>query len=192
MGSILRIVVCITGASGVIYGVKLLETLKKLRDIETFLVISEGGKKVINVETNIDIDYILSLADHYYNEDELEAPISSSSFPIDAVVIAPASMKTLSAIAYGFTNSLIVRVADIALRMKKPLILVPRETPLNAIHLENMLKLAKLGAIILPACPAFYHKPKNIDDMLNFIVGKILDALGIDHNIYRRWKGVKK
>lgn len=187
---ILRIVVCITGASGVIYGIKLLEVLKSMGDFEVHLVISKGGKKVMEIETDISIDEVQGLADRFYEEDDFTAPIASSSFLIDAVVIVPASMKTISAIANGFTNSLVTRVADIALRLKKPLILVPRETPLNAIHLENMLKLSRLGAVILPACPGFYHQPKSMDDILNFIVGKILDSLGIKHDIYKRWKGV--
>jgi len=188
----LRLVVCITGASGVIYGVKFLEVLKKIGGFEVYLIISKGAKKVIEAETDLKIENILSLADKSFEEDSLEAPLSSSSYPIDGVIIVPASMKTISAIAHGYTNSLIIRVADIALRLKKPLILVPRETPLNAIHLENMLKLAKMGAFILPACPGFYHRPQSIEDLLNFIVGKILDVLGIKHNIYRRWGGVRR
>ncbi len=183
----MKLVVCITGASGVIYGVKLLEELKKRKEIETFLVISNGAKKVIELETDHSINYIKSLADFYYDEDDFQAPIASSSFLIDGVVIVPTSMKTLSAIANGFGNNLITRVADIAIRMNKPLILVPRETPLSAIHLENMLKLAKLGVRILPACPGFYHKPKNIDDLINFIVGKILDILGLENRKFKRW-----
>jgi len=186
----LRIVICITGASGVIYGIKLLETLKTIGNFEVHLVISKSGKKVIELETDIPIEDISALAYRSYEEDDFTAPIASSSFLIDAVIVVPASMKTISAIANGFTNSLVTRVADIALRLKKPLILVPRETPLNAIHLENMLKLARLGATILPACPGFYHQPRNMEDILNFIVGKILDALSIKHDIYKRWKGV--
>ncbi len=192
LGLVLRLVVCITGASGVIYGVKFLEILRKMKGFEIYLIISRGAKKVIEAETDFELDKIISLADKFFEEDELEAPLSSSSYPIDGVVIVPASMKTLSAIAHGYTNSLIIRVADIALRLRKPLIVVPRETPLNAIHLENMLKLAKMGAVVLPACPGFYHRPQTIEDLLNFIVGKIMDVLGIKHDIYRRWEGVKK
>lgn len=183
----LKLIVGMTGASGIIYGVRLLEYLKTRQEIKTFLIISEGAKKVIELETNFKINYIEKLADYSFNESDFTAPIASSSFLVDGMVIIPASMKTLAAIAHGFDNNLITRAADNILRLRKPLVIVPRETPLSPIHLENMLKLSKSGAIILPACPGFYTKPKRIEDLIDFIVGKVLDNLGITHDLYKRW-----
>ena len=188
----LKVVVGITGASGVIYGVRLLEELRKRENIEIWLVISKSGKKVLEVETNYDINYLYSLANKAYEENDFLAPIASGSFLYDAVVIIPASMKTIAAIAHGYADNLIIRVADIALKQKRRLILVPRETPLNPIHLENMLKLSKLGAWIVPACPGFYHKPKTIDDLINFIIGRVLDILQIQHDLFTRWGDFEK
>lgn len=183
----LKLIVGMTGASGIIYGVRLLEYLKTRQEIKTFLIISEGAKKVIELETNFKINYIEKLADYSFNESDFTAPIASSSFLVDGMVIIPASMKTLAAIAHGFDNNLITRAADNILRLRKPLVIVPRETPLSPIHLENMLKLSKSGAVILPACPGFYTKPKRIEDLIDFIVGKVLDNLGITHDLYERW-----
>lgn len=183
----LKIVVCLTGASGIIYGIRLLEVLKEIPSIETFLVISEGGKTVLEAETNYKLNYVYSLANHVYEENDFFAPIASGSFLFDAVVIIPASMKTIAAIAHGYAHNLITRAADIALKQRIKLIVVPRETPLNSIHLENMLKLSRMGAYIVPACPGFYHKPKKIEDLINFIVGRVLDLLGIKHNLFKRW-----
>ena len=185
----LKIIIAITGASGIIYGVRLLKVLKDRPEIETFLIISRGAKKVIEAETDFNLQDIINLADRYYEEDDFSAPIASSSYIVDGMVIIPTSMKTLAALAHGYSDNLITRAADNVLRYKKPLILVPRETPLSPIHLENMLKLSINGALILPACPAFYIKPTNIDDLVNFIVGKVLDALGIENTLYSRWGG---
>ncbi len=183
----MRVIIGITGASGIIYSIKLLEYLKNVPETETFLVISKHGKTVLEIETGYNIDYLKSLSDHYYEEDDFRAPIASGSFKFDSVVIVPSSMKTLAAIANGYADNLIARVADIALKQKKKLIIVPRETPLNVIHLENMLKLAKMGAIIMPACPGFYSRPKSIGDLVNFIVSRILDLLGIENKLINRW-----
>lgn len=184
------IVIAITGASGVIYGVELLKALKKL-NIETGLLVSDPAKIVMKYELNIDSDdfeEIKSLADHYFEANEIDSSINSGSFKFDSLVIIPCSMKTVSAIANGYASNSISRVADVALKERRELILVPRETPLRDVHLENMLRISKEGAIILPAMPAFYHNPENIKDMTDFIVGKILDVLKIDNEMFKRWE----
>ena len=181
------ILIAITGASGVIYGVELLKALKEL-EIETGLLISDPAKTVIKYELKETLDEIESLADHCFDANEIDASVNSGSFKFDSVVIIPCSMKTLSAIANGYASNSISRVADVALKERRDLVLVPRETPLRAVHLENMLKISKEGGIILPAMPAFYHDPKDIKDMTNFIAGKVLDVLKIDNEMFKRWE----
>ena len=181
------IIIAITGASGVIYSLKLLEALKKL-NIETGVVVSNPAKIILDYELGIKLEDIKNLAKHYYEPYDLTSSINSGSFKFDSLVIVPCSMKTLSAIANGYGNNAITRVADVALKEKRKTIIVPRETPLRPIHLENMLEIAKEGGVILPAMPAFYHKVKNVDDIVNFIVGKILDSLGIENDLFDRWE----
>ena len=181
------IIVAITGASGVIYGIKLLETLNKL-NIENCLIISDTGKIVIESETKYKVKDIIKLADNYYDFNDLTSSINSGSFKTDGLVVVPCSMKTLSAIANGYGANTITRVADVCLKEHRPTIIVPRETPLRTIHLQNMLNLSKEGAIILPAMPGFYSKHDTLDDQITFIVGKILDSLKIENVIYERWK----
>ena len=181
------IIVAITGASGVIYGIKLLEALKEL-NIESGLVISDAAEIVIMDETDYKIDDIIDLADTTYDFNDLTSSINSGSFEFDSLVIVPCSMKTLSSIANGYGDNTITRVADVSLKEKRTTVIVPRETPLRSIHLENMLKLAQEGAVILPAMPGFYSKPETINDQINFIVGKILDSLKIKNKLFRRWK----
>jgi len=185
-----RIVIALTGASGVIYGIRLLEELSRVDEkIETITIISEVAEEIIRIETDYDPSYVKSLANRVFSPKDLTAPVASGSYLFDAVVIIPCSMKTLGAIANGFANNLIVRVAEVAMKERRKLILVPRETPLSSIHLENMLKLSRAGVMILLACPAFYHKPRKISDLIDYIVGKVLDQLNIEHDIFKRWSG---
>jgi 4-hydroxy-3-polyprenylbenzoate decarboxylase len=179
-----KFVVGITGASGVIIGVRLIEILLQ-KNLSVITIITENARKVIEHELGKNFKFPLEA--EYYNEHDASAPINSSSFLIDAAVIAPCSMKTLSAIAHGYSNNLITRAADNQLRTDKPLILVPRETPLSISHLENMLKLKQAGAIICPPMAAYYHHPQSVADMTDFFVGKILDLLGIQNRLYKRW-----
>lgn len=183
----MKLVLAITGASGVIYGKRLLEVLRN-KNVDTHLVISQAAEKIIAHELGTTKKTLEKLANHVYEVNDWSSPIVSGSFKTDGMVIAPCSMKTLAGIANGFAENVILRAADVMLKEKRKLILVPRETPLNIIHLRNMLDLAKQGAIILPAMPAYYHKPKNIEALADFVVGRILDVLGIEHNLYRRWQ----
>jgi 4-hydroxy-3-polyprenylbenzoate decarboxylase len=182
-----RLIVAITGASGVIYGKRLLEMLRQ-NQVETHLVISRAAEKVIEHELQITRDDVEKLANHTYEINDWTAPIVSGSFKTDGMIIIPCSMKTLAGIAQGYSDNLILRSADVTLKEKRRLIIVPRETPLNAIHLRNMLELAKQGAVIVPAMPAYYHSPKRMEDLVDFIVGKILDLVRIEHSLYKRWR----
>ena len=186
----MKIIVGICGASGVKYGVRLVEVLHQLK-IENHLIISNAAKKIMEHETKITEEKLSKITSRIYdNKDFFSAP-ASGSFQIDAMIIAPCSIKTLSAIANGYTDTLISRAAICCLKENKPLVLVPRETPLDLATLRNMVKAKEAGAIILPAMPAFYHKPKTIDDMIDFIVGKILDQIGVKHTLFTRWEDVK-
>jgi len=186
----------ITGASGSIYGIRLVEELLHLGH-EVHLVITEAGWQVFREELNWDVidqksflkDYFARYEGvfHYHSLNDYAAPIASGSYRSHGMVIVPCSMGTLSRIAGGASGNLLERTADVMLKEGKLLVLVPRESPLNSIHLENMLTLAKLGVRIVPAMPGFYHKPQTIDDIINFVVGKIMDTLGEPHNLFRRW-----
>jgi flavin prenyltransferase len=182
----MRVIVAITGSSGVIYGIKTLEILRSL-EIETHLIISEWGERNIRIETEKTVDYVKSLATKTYTNSNMAASISSGSFQTDGMAIVPCSMKTLSSIANGYDDNLISRAAGVCIKESRKLVLVPRETPLSTIHLQNMIKLAQIGVVLLPAMPGFYHNPKGIDDLTAHIVGKVLDQFEIEHNIYRRW-----
>lgn len=184
------IVVAITGASGVIYGVRLLEELKKLKE-DTALLITDPAKIILKFELNMDEEEIDELASFIYDPKDLTASINSGSFRFNSMVIVPCTMKTISAIAAGYASNAITRAADVTLKERRKLVLVPRETPLRSVHLENMLKISKEGGIILPAMPGFYHNPENIDELCNFVVGKILDVLEIDNNLFKRWHNDK-
>lgn len=182
-----KIVVGFSGASGVIYGIRLLEILHSI-NIQTYLIISEWAKKNIETETHKTLEYVKSLSSVNYDNFKLDAAVSSGSFLHDGMVIVPCSMKSLSSIANGYDDTLISRAASVTLKESRTLILVPRETPLSRIHLENMIKLQDAGAIILPAMPGFYHKPSTIDEIIDHLVGKILDQLRIKHELFTRWK----
>ncbi|MEW5898904.1 MAG: UbiX family flavin prenyltransferase [Bacillota bacterium] len=182
----MRIILAITGASGVIYGIRLLEQLNKAT-VETHLVMSEAAKKTMRLETAVSPEELAGQANFSYGNDDLAAPPASGSFLYHGMVVAPCSMKTLSAIAHGYANSLITRAADVTIKERRKLILLVRETPLSPIHLENMLKLAKLGVVIMPPVPAFYHRPQTIEDLVTQMIGRVMDHLGIDNNLMKRW-----
>jgi 4-hydroxy-3-polyprenylbenzoate decarboxylase len=182
-----KIVVGFSGASGIIYGIRLIEVLHSI-NIETYLIISEWAKKNIEIETNKTLEYVKSLSSVNYDNFRLDSSVSSGSFLHDGMVIVPCSMKSLSSIANGYDDTLISRAASVTLKESRKLIIVPRETPLSRIHLENMIKLQEAGAIILPAMPGFYHKPSTIEEIVDHLVGKILDQLNIKHNLFKRWK----
>lgn len=182
-----KIVIGFSGASGIIYGIRLLEILHSI-NIQTYLIISEWAKKNIEIETDKTLEYVKSLSSVNYDNIKLDASVSSGSFLHDGMVIVPCSMKSLSSIANGYDDTLISRAASVTLKESRKLIIVPRETPLSRIHLENMIKLQEAGAIILPAMPGFYHKPSTIDEIIDHLVGKILDQLKIEHDLFKRWK----
>jgi len=182
-----RITLAITGASGVRYGLRLAEILA---DHELHLVVTEAAKTVIAHEIG-DVDKVLADLDRLgcrYEETDIDAPPASGSFDVAAMIICPCSMKTLAAVAHGYAHNLVARAADVMIKEGRPLVLVPRETPLSAIHLENMLALARLGVRIVPAMPGFYHQPRTMDHLTDFVVGKVLDQLPqVAHTLYRRW-----
>lgn len=181
-----RIIIGMSGSTGPIYGIRLLEVLKEL-DIETHLILSEWGEKTITIETDYKVDEVKALATYVHPATNQAAVISSGSFKTDAMVIVPCSMKTLSAVAHGYADNLVSRAADVVLKERRKLIMVPRETPLSDIHLENMLKLSRMGVVMMPPMPAFYNKPKSIMDMVDHTVSRLLDQLDIDNHLTKRW-----
>ena len=186
-----RIVVAMTGASGAILGIRLLEALRRA-GVETHLILSEWAERTIELETSYTKKQVLDLAEAVYLPGDLAACVSSGSFRTDGIVISPCSMKTLAAIAAGFSYNLIARCADVAIKEHRRLVLVVRETPFSAIHLENMLKLARLGAVILPPCVGFYTRPQTLEDAIAHLTGKTLDLLGIDNQMFLRWGETQK
>ncbi len=188
MVTYLRLIVAITGASGVIYGKRLLEVLRESK-VETYLIVSKAAESVIRHELGITKKELEKLADHVYDVNNLNASIAGGSFKTEGTIVIPCSMKTLAGIAQGYSENLILRAADVALKEKRKLILVPRETPLSAVHLRNMLDLADQGVFILPAMPAYYHKPEKIEHLIDFVVGRALDLLEIEHELFKRWAG---
>lgn len=182
-----RIVVGMTGASGAILGIRLLQELRRA-DVETHLICSDWAARTIELETDTTFEAVCALADAVYANQDLAATVSSGSFHTDGMVVIPCSMKSLAAIANGFSCNLIARAADVTLKERRKLLLVPRETPLSSIHLRNMLSLSQDGTIILPPSIAFYSRPETLEDAVNHMVGKVLDMLEIPHALYTPWR----
>jgi flavin prenyltransferase len=184
------LVIGITGASGVIYGIRLLEVLAAVGGIETHLIISEAAALVIQHETGRKLDKIKSLASFSYQNDDLGARLASGSFIHDGMIVAPCTVKTMSALANSYADNLMVRAGDVTLKERRKLLLLVRETPLHLGHLRTMIRLTEIGAIIMPPAPSFYHKPKTVDELVNHTVGKMLDVFGIKHGLFQQWPGL--
>lgn len=182
-----RLIVGVTGASGIIYGVRFLEVCKKL-GVETHLVVSHSVSDIIAHETELSFENLCSLGSVCYDDEDLGSAVASGSFQTDGMVIIPCSMKTLSAVANGYADSLISRASMCTLKEKRRLVVVPRETPMDLASLRNMVTIAEAGGVVLPAAPGFYHKPDHISNLVDFIVGKVLDQFEIAHELYTRWK----
>jgi len=182
----MRLIVGISGATGPIYGVRLLEVLKE-KKIETHLIVTSTAKQILLQETSYTIHKIEDLASHVHDNQDLGASISSGSFKTDGMIVIPCSLKTLSGIAHSYNENLMIRAADVALKERRRLVLVVRETPLHQGHIELMLQASRIGAVLFPPMPAFYPHPKTIEDLINHTVGKILDLFGIDHSLFVRW-----
>ncbi|HDN68711.1 MAG: UbiX family flavin prenyltransferase [Candidatus Methanospirareceae archaeon] len=197
----MKIVVGITGASGAVYGIRLLEVLNERAgerdrasergsvEVETHLVVSATAKQIISLETDYELEEIYGLASQVHDNSNLTAGLSSGSVQYDGAVILPCSMKTLGCVAAGVSTTLITRVAEVCLKEGRRLVLVPRETPLSLVHLENMLRLKRAGAVLLPASPGFYHSPRTVVEVVDFVVARVLDILGIKNiNLVKRWE----
>ena len=182
-----RLIVAITGASGVIYGIRALEILRKLKDIETHVVISPSAARTMVEETDYKIELVRKLADVLYNHKDIGASISSGSFKTEGMLVAPCSVKTLSGIAHCYNDELIVRAADVCLKERRRVVLMLRETPLHAGHIRLMAQATENGAIIMPPVPGFYSRPQSLDDMVTQSVGRALDLLGVEAGVVKRW-----
>ncbi len=181
-----KIVVAITGGSCTLYAVALLKTLKCL-NIETHVIVSKIGFYNLAHECDVDVDEIKALSSYYYQNDDLAASVASGSFKTDGMIVIPCSMHTLAAMASGMSHNLIHRAADVTLKEGRKLVIVPREMPFSAIHLENMLKLSRMGVVVMPASPGFYHQPETIEDLVMIVVARVLDQVGIDAPLFKRW-----
>jgi flavin prenyltransferase len=182
-----KLIVGVSGATGAIYGVRILDILSKVDDVETHLVLTKAGKMTIQVETPYSVKDVEAMADVVHDINNVGASISSGSFRTAGMVIAPCSMKSMSGIAHSLGGDLLVRAADVVLKERKKLVLVARETPLHLGHLEAMVALTRMGAIIFPPVPAFYHRPKTLDDVINQTVTRVLDQFDIDVKLFHRW-----
>ena len=182
-----RLIIAITGASGVIYGIRALEVLRGVRDVETHLVLTPSGARTIVEESDYSVDKVRKLADHQYNYKDIGASISSGSYKTEGMLVAPCSVKSLSGIAHCYNDELVVRAADVCLKERRRVVLLFRETPLHAGHIALMDQATRNGAIIMPPVPAFYSRPKSVDDLVMQTVGRALDLFGIDAHIVKRW-----
>ena len=186
-----RLVIGVTGASGVIYAIRLLEVLQGVADVETHLVLSFAARQTIKYETRYTVDEVTQLADVRHPLKNIAAAISSGSFKTMGMVVVPCSMKTLSGITHSYSDNLLLRAADVTLKDRRPLVLLPRETPLHIGHLRMMVQATEMGAIILPPMPAFYHRPQSINELVDQTVNRVLDVLDIElkEELFERWKG---
>lgn len=188
----MRLIVGISGSSGVIYGIRLLEMLREIPEVESHLIISSGAKLNIALETDWQASDVSALADVVYKDADLSAAISSGSYPVDGMVIVPCAIKTLSGVVNSYADNLVVRAADVTLKEHRRLVLVPRESPLHVGHTRLLHEAAQMGAIICPPMPAFYSHPQTIDDIINHTVGRVLDLFDIDSGYVTRWEGSSK
>ncbi|HEI2544593.1 TPA: flavin prenyltransferase UbiX [Escherichia coli] len=187
-----RLIVGISGASGAIYGVRLLQVLRDVADVETHLVMSQAARQTLSLETDFSLREVQALADVTHDARDIAASISSGSFQTLGMVILPCSIKTLSGIVHSYTDSLLIRAADVVLKERRPLVLCVRETPLHLGHLRLMTQAAEIGAVIMPPVPAFYHRPQSLDDVINQTVNRVLDqfAIILPEDLFARWQGV--
>lgn len=188
----MRLIVAITGASGAIYGIRLLEALREIPGAEIHLVISNGGKLNIGLETRWSVKDVEALAHEVHSDQNLAASIASGSFATGGMIVAPCSIKTLSGIAHSYADTLVVRAADVALKERRRLVLMPRETPLHTGHCRLLLQVAEMGAVIAPPMPAFYNDPQSIDDLVRHSIGRVLDLFGIESRLVKRWQGPRR
>ena len=186
------LVVGITGASGSVYGIRLLEVLSSTKNVETHLIVSDAAEAIIKYETGQSVEEVKRLANFSYDIRDIGAQISSGSFKTDGMIVAPCTVKTMSAIASSYSENLLIRVGDVTLKERRRLLLLVRETPLHLGHLRSMERLCEMGAIIMPPAPAFYHRPQTIQDIVDHIVGKMLDIFGIEHTLFQRWPGMAR
>ncbi len=185
-----RLIIALTGATGAIYGIRMLEVLQKLDDWESHLIISSAGLVNLKFELDMDRSALQALADKVHGINDIAASVSSGSFKTEGMIVAPCSMKTLASIAHGFCDNLITRAADVQLKERRKVLLMPRETPLNLAHIRNMAAATEMGAILYPPMPAFYNKSDSVMDMVNEAVGRILEMFGIDAGLHQEWTGL--
>jgi 4-hydroxy-3-polyprenylbenzoate decarboxylase len=183
------LIIGITGSTGVIYGIRMLEVLSSMHDVETHLVISEAGETTIRYETDKNVNDVKKLASYNYDIKDVAAQISSGSFKRDGMIVAPCTIKTMSGIANSYNENLLIRSADVTLKECKKLLLMVRETPLHLGHLRMMERLTEMGAVIMPPAPAFYTRPRTIEEIIDHMVGKMLDIFNIEHSLFHRWSG---
>ena len=190
--SLVRLIVGISGASGAIYGVRLLEVLRNERSVETHLLISRAAERTIAWETSYTVERVRTLADSWYPVQDIAAELSSGSFRTEGMVIAPCSVKTLASVATGVCDNLLARAADVTLKERRRLVLLVREAPLTLTHIRNLETVTQMGAIVAPPVPAFYNHPQSVDDIVNHTVGRVLDLFGLDVGIVKRWEGMRQ